>query len=77
MSNNLSEMMKKNRFNELKAVFRFIDTASVDEVAQIVAEIRVCHDNILAFNAENKSLRKVESVSVNGDCVQLNLEIAE
>lgn len=70
----LAEMMDKHRFEEIKAVFRFIDNASLEELAHIISEILVCHDNILVFNKKHKSLDKVKSVSINGECIQLNLE---
>lgn len=70
----LDEMIDNHRAQELKAVYRFIDGATVEEVASIIAEIRTCHDNILVFNQKHKSLDKVESVSINGECIQLNLK---
>jgi len=70
----LDQLMEKNRFEELKAVFRFISTCSPEELAHIMAEIRCVHDNILVFNEDTKLLAKVESVCINGECVQLNLE---
>ncbi len=69
----LKKMMDDHRFEELKAVFRFIDGASIEEVAEIIGEIRCCHDNILVFNKNHKSLDKVESVHINGESIQLNL----
>jgi len=70
----LDEMMKKNRTQELKAVYKFIDGATIEEIASIIEEIRIFHDNILVFNQKHKSLDGVESVSINGECIQLNLE---
>ena len=71
----LNKMMKDHREQELKAIYEFINQASVEEIAQIILEIRACHDNILVFNENNKSLDKVNSVCINGDCIQLNLEL--
>lgn len=71
----LDKMIEEHREKELKAVFWFINHASVEEVAMIISEIRVRHDNILVFNEQHKSLDKVKSVCINGECVQLNLEL--
>jgi hypothetical protein len=70
----LGRMMDEHRKQEMKAIYSFIDGATVDEVASIISEIRVCHDNILVFNEKHKSLDKVVSVSINSDYIQLNLE---
>jgi len=70
----LNEMMDEHRKEEIKAVYRFIDGASVEELASIIAEIRTCHDNVLVFNQKRKSLDRVESVCINRDAIQLNLE---
>jgi hypothetical protein len=66
--------MKEHRKEELKAIYRFIADASVEEIASIISEMRVCHDNILVFNEKHKSLDKVKSVCINGECIQLDLE---
>lgn len=70
----LDELMQSNRTKELKAVFRFIDTADFDELVMIVDEIRCCHDNLLTFNPNTKSLDRIESVCLNGEAIQLNIE---
>ena len=59
---------------ELKAIFRFIDSADFEELAQIIEEVRCCHDNLIAWDEETKRLMKVESVSINGMDIQLNVE---
>lgn len=76
----LNKMMKDYREQELevrkqglKMVYAFINQASVEEIAKIILEIRVCHDNIMVFNEQHKSLDKVDSVCINGECIQLNL----
>jgi hypothetical protein len=73
----LEQLKKNNRHKELVAVYEFIEKATVEEVAGIIAEIRTCHDNILVFNQKHKSLDKVESVTINGEYVQLNLELEQ
>ncbi len=70
----LDELLTDNRVKERRAIYKFIASASTGEIASIISEIRVCHDNILVFNEKNKSLDKVSSVSINGECIQLNLE---
>jgi hypothetical protein len=70
----LDQMMKNHRCKELVAVYQFIEQATVEEIAGIIAEIRTCHDNILVFNQKHKSLDKVESVAIKGGFIQLNLE---
>ena len=70
-------LMEENREKELIAIFRFIDKASPLELARIISEIVVCHDNLLAFNEKIKSLDHVKSVCLNGECIQLNLEYDE
>lgn len=71
---NIAEMMKNNRKEELKAIYRFIDTADFEELMGIIEEIRCCHDNLLAFNADTSLLAKIESVCLNGEAIQLNIE---
>jgi predicted AAA+ superfamily ATPase len=70
----LNKMMLEHRKKELIAIFKFISKADVEELARIISEIRVWHDNILVFNQNDESLNKVISISINDDCIQLNLE---
>lgn len=70
----LNKMMEKNRRAELRAICKFIDTADFEDLTTIIEEIRVCHDNIFVFSEEHKSLDRVTSVCLNGECIQLNLE---
>lgn len=71
---NMEKMMNEHKKKELKAIYRFIDKASLEELTSIISEILVCHDNITVFNKIHKSIDKVESVCLNGECIQLNLE---
>ena len=71
----LDELFQENRVKERVAIYKFIATASVEELASIISEIRVCHDNIMVFNRKHKSVDCVVSVGVNGECIQLNLEV--
>lgn len=70
----LDEIQKKHRLEEFKAVCRFINTCELEELSRVLEEIRCCHDNLFVFNDTISSLDKVESVSINGDCIQLNLK---
>lgn len=71
---NLKNLMKNHRREELLAVFKFISTCDLIELTQIVEEIRCVHDNLMAFNFETGLLAKIESVYLNGECIQLNIE---
>lgn len=62
------------RNEELKAIYKFIESADVYELGSIIEEIRCCHDNLLAFNRDTGLLARIESVSLNGDAIQLNIE---
>jgi len=70
----INELMESNRKKELIAICRFICTCDCDELRTIIEEIRCFHDNLLCFNSTTGSLSKVESVCINGECLQLNLE---
>lgn len=72
-TDSLSKLMEQNRIEEFRAVCRFIATADIHTLARIVEEIRCVHDNIIAFNFETKLLCNVDSVSTNGESIQLNL----
>ena len=64
--------MQVHRQEEMKAIYRFIQTATTEELAQINNEIRVVHDNLLVFNEDLKSLDSVFSVAINRESIQLN-----
>lgn len=72
MEKELSKLMEENRKNELKAVFRFIYNADLNELAQIVEEIRCVHNNLRAWNSKIKCFEDIESVRLNGEHIQLN-----
>ncbi len=65
------------RKNELKAICRFIESAHLEELYQIIQEIRCCHDNLMVFDHETKHLFRIESISLNGDAIQLNRDDKE
>ncbi len=69
--------MLQTRQQQLIEVYRIINDANIEELANIVEEIRCCHDNLMTFNQETKLFAKVESVSINGDAIQLNIEKSE
>lgn len=58
----------------LRTVMEYIDGADVEECADIISEIRTCHDNICVWNSKTKSLDSVVSISINQGSVQLNVE---
>lgn len=70
----IDDLIKKNRKKELVAIYKFITTCDVVELATLIEEIRCVHDNFFAFNPHTKLFCKVENISINGDCVQLNLD---
>lgn len=74
---NIKELMEKNRKQELKAIYAFIETCSIEELATIIAEIRCVHDNLEVFNHETKRLSPVQNISINGDCIQMNIEVSK
>jgi hypothetical protein len=74
---NIAELKRSNRKAEFAAVCRFIDECDYEEVAHLLEEIRCCHDNLFAWNRDTKLLAKIESVSVNGEAIQLNIESYE
>lgn len=71
---NVAELREANRADEMKAVLQFIDTCDFEELARIVEEIRCCHDCLMVFDSESKTVKKVESVGLNGETIQLNVE---
>ena len=77
MTDPLAIMLQEHKDKELKAVMRFIDKASPLECAKMIQEIICVHDNLLAFNPNTRLLCSVESVSLNGECIQLNLDDKE
>ena len=58
---------------DLKAIFHFIETCSAEEAYHIIEEIRCVHDNLYAFDPDSRLLAKIESSSMNGHCIQLNM----
>lgn len=70
----VKDLMENNRKEELIAIFRFIFQASYEECARIIEEIRCVHNNLIFWDASTKRLIDVESVSMNGECIQLNGE---
>jgi hypothetical protein len=70
----IKAMRARHRKEELIAVYAFIATCDYEEIATIVEEIRCVHDNLFTFNPNTKSFDKVESVCINGESIQLNIE---
>lgn len=70
----VAKLREDNRKAEMKAVCQFIDTCDFDEIATIIEEIRCVHDNLYAFCPTRKFMAKIESVCINGESIQLNIE---
>jgi hypothetical protein len=70
----IKEFFEKNRQEELKAIYRFIESCDFEECGKIIDEIRCVHDNLITFNPVTGLLAKVESVCLNGESIQLNIE---
>lgn len=70
----IDKLIEANRKEELKAIYAFVNTANLSELASIIDEIRCCHHNLLAFNADTGLLAKIDKICLNGDCIQLNIE---
>jgi hypothetical protein len=69
--------MEMNRIEEFRAVCRYISHASFLECATIISEIRCSHDNLYVFNRTLSTLDKVDSVTINGEGIQLNINEAD
>lgn len=70
----IDEMMKKHRREELIAIYKFIESCTVEEAYSIIEEIRCVHDNLIIFDPTTRKVGEVESVTINCECIQLNLE---
>ncbi len=70
----MNKSIQSFRQEELKAIYRFIDSADWDELALIIGEIIVCHDNLMVFDRDTKTLKNVREVCINGESIQLNVE---
>lgn len=70
----INDLMDTNRREELHAILRWIDGANFEELAKIVEEIRCCHDCLFAFCEDRKFVAKIESICLNGESIQLNIE---
>jgi hypothetical protein len=74
MDKTLSELVKGNRREEMKAVYRIIQNASIHELYRIIEEIRCVHDNIRVVNPITKDVCRVRSTCLIGESIQLNFE---
>ena len=66
------ELTSLNRVQYAKMCFLIADM-TLEERALVVNEVLMLTP-MLAWNINTKSLEKIESVSVNGECIQLNIE---
>jgi hypothetical protein len=69
----MTESIQSFRQRELQAIYRFISNSHPYELANIVSEIRVCH-GLMVFDPSTKTLKNIETVSINGETIQLNAE---
>ena len=69
----MNDSIQSFRERELRAIFRFIDNSHPSELAEIVAEIIVCH-GLMVFDPIAKTLKNIETVCINGETLQLNSE---
>ncbi len=63
----------KKEAEKLKPIFQFISECSLESCALITNEILMLHP-MLSFDVTGKRLISVESVSINAQAIQLNLE---
>ncbi len=60
-------------FKLLKQVSRFLEDCTVEQAAIIVNEVLMLHP-MMAWNPVTKLMIDIESVNVNGQVIQLNIE---
>lgn len=70
----IPDLVQGLRKAELRNICDFIDSSNSYELGIIIDHIKCSHDNIMVFNHQTKLLAKVDGVSINGDCIQLNIE---
>lgn len=70
----LKNLFKRHDKEQFVAVCRYIAKADYETIAHLLAEIICVHDNLIVWNEKHKTLDSVESVSINGEAVQLNLQ---
>lgn len=58
---------------ELKEALEFVKYCTIEQAAEVAQALTEFH-SILVFNKHYKCLDCIESVSINGDSIQLNLE---
>lgn len=58
---------------EYLRVMDFIADASIEDAENIVNEVLMFH-SMLTWNHDTKSLDSIESITINSDCIQINIE---
>lgn len=65
------------RREEMKEVFRIIASCDFDELLEIVEEIRCVHNCFISWDKDGKMVKRIASVSLNGESIQMNCEVEE
>lgn len=69
----MNKSIKSFRQDELKAIYRFIDTAYKKEINNILNEIIVCH-GLTVFDSETNKEKTVRCICLDDDKVILKTE---
>ncbi len=59
---------------QLKEIYEFINSANILECAQIIEEILSVHKNLIIFSPKRDGMEKIESICINEEFIQMNLE---
>jgi hypothetical protein len=68
-----SKIMARRKIKNLESVCDFIEQADTETIAAILNAILDIGENLVALNHETNILCDVDSISLNGTCIQLNL----
>ena len=71
MSSNLYEMMKKHRHKEMLEIYKFIDTATLEERALILVEMVTVHGDL--YYPGHEEGEKVTKVQISADRSEIQL----
>lgn len=74
--------IKDIRKEQAKAVYRFIEHATPEELFSIILEIQTVHSGsgkgyLMVWNEKHKCLDEVESICMNGPGIQINVDTEE
>lgn len=68
--------MEKIEMPNLMQVLCFVDECDTEQACVIVMRLLANHP-VLAFDPGKRTIKEVEECCLNGQCIQLNLEIHE